>query len=52
MNKIVVTYVRNFEKFYKAEDKHQDYYNEYFLNYLIYKKACGREDRLNKIWNK
>ena len=52
MNKKVVTYVRNFEKFYKAEDKHQDYYNEYFINYLIYKKACGREDRLNKIWNK
>ena len=52
MNKKVVTYIRNFEKFYKAEDKHQDYYNEYFINYLIYKKACGREDRLNKIWNK
>ena len=52
MNKRVVTYVRNFEKFYKAEDKHQDYYNEYFINYLLYKKACGREDKLNKIWNK
>tara|TARA_Y100001970_G_scaffold235031_2_gene293769 strand:- start:308 stop:886 length:579 start_codon:yes stop_codon:yes gene_type:complete len=52
MNMKVVTYVRNFKKFYKAEDRHQDYYNEYFINYLLYKKACGREDRLNKIWKK
>ena len=51
-NKKVVTYIRNFKIFYKAEDKHQDYYNEYFINYLLYKKACGREDKLNKIWNK
>ena len=52
MNMKVVTYVRNFKKFYKAEDRHQDYYNEYFINYLLYKKACGREDKLNKIWKK
>jgi len=48
--KKVVTYVRNFEKFYKAEDKHQNYYQEYFLNYLRYKKACKREKILNNIW--
>ena len=39
-NKRVVTYVKEFEIFYKAEDKHQDYYQEYLLNYLMYKKAC------------
>ena len=44
--KKVLTYVRKFEIFYIAEDKHQDYYNEYFLNYLMYKKACGREEVL------
>jgi peptide-methionine (S)-S-oxide reductase len=43
--------VRKFDKFYKAEDKHQNYYEEKFLNYLRYKKACGREKTLNKIWN-
>jgi len=48
--KQVVTYIRNFEKFYKAEDKHQNYYQEYFLNYLRYKKACRREKILNNIW--
>ena len=50
-NKKIVTYVRKFDKFYKAEDKHQDYYEVKFLNYLMYKKACGREQTLNKIWN-
>ena len=50
-NKTIVTYVRKFDKFYKAEDKHQNYYEEKFLNYLSYKKACGREEILNKIWN-
>ena len=50
-NKKIVTYVRKFDKFYKAEDKHQNYYEVKFLNYLRYKKACGREKTLNNIWN-
>ena len=49
-NKRVVTYVKEFEIFYKAEDKHQDYYQEYLLNYLMYKKRCGREEVLERIW--
>ena len=49
-NKKVVTYVREFDVFYKAEDKHQDYYQEYLLNYLMYKKSCGREQLLERIW--
>ena len=49
-SKRVVTYVREFEIFYKAEDKHQDYYQEYLLNYLMYKKLCGREEVLKRIW--
>ncbi len=50
--KKVVTFIRKFEKFYPAEDYHQDYYQENFVNYLLYKKACGRENSLKKIWNK
>ena len=50
-NKNVVTYVRKFDKFYKAEDYHQDYYKENFINYLKYKNGCGRVKTLNKIWN-
>ena len=48
--KKVVTFIRKFKKFYPAEDYHQDYYQENFMNYLLYKKACGREKTLKKIW--
>mgnify|MGYP001162675017 FL=1 len=50
-NKKIVTYVRKFEKFYIAEEKHQDFYIKKFASYLRYKKACGRERILNRIWN-
>ena len=50
-NKKIVTYVRKFEKFYKAEEYHQDYYVENFINYLRYKKGCRRVKTLEKIWN-
>tara|TARA_B100001996_G_scaffold106046_1_gene79877 strand:- start:1340 stop:1915 length:576 start_codon:yes stop_codon:yes gene_type:complete len=50
-NKKVVTYVRKFDEFFKAEKYHQDYYKKKFLNYLRYKNACGREKKLNNIWN-
>ena len=50
-NKKVVTFIRSFEKFYVAENYHQNYYQENFVNYLLYKKACGREETLKKIWD-
>ena len=49
--KKVVTLVWKFEKFYPAEDYHQDYYQNNFLRYLAYKSGCQREEKLNKIWN-
>ena len=49
--KKIVTYVRKFDKFYKAENYHQDYYKENFINYLMYKNGCGRAKTLEKIWN-
>ena len=39
-NSKVVTLLWKFEKFYQAEDYHQDYYQKNFLKYLAYKKAC------------
>ena len=50
-NKEVVTYHREFDKFYNAEVYHQNYYQENFVNYLLYKKGCGREKKLDSIWN-
>jgi len=49
--KKVVTFIKKFEKFYAAEEYHQDYYQENFVNYLLYKKACGRERILKDIWD-
>ena len=50
-NKKVVTYIRNFDKFYKAEEYHQDFYKIKLERYLSYKKACGREELLKRIWS-
>tara|TARA_B100000780_G_scaffold250522_1_gene196713 strand:- start:23 stop:628 length:606 start_codon:yes stop_codon:yes gene_type:complete len=50
-NKKIVTYIRKLDKFYKAEEFHQDYYVENFINYLRYKKGCRRVEVLEKIWN-
>ncbi len=50
-NNKIVTLVWKFDKFYRAEDYHQDYYQKNFLRYLAYKKACQREEVLSKIWN-
>jgi peptide-methionine (S)-S-oxide reductase len=49
--KKVVTLVWKFEKFYPAEDYHQDYYQKNFLRYLAYKSGCQREETLKRIWN-
>ena len=49
-DKKIVTYVRKFEEFYKAEEYHQNFYKIKFENYLKYKKACRREEILNRIW--
>ena len=50
-NNKIVTLVWKFEKFYPAEDYHQNYYEKNFIRYLMYKKACKREETLKKIWN-
>jgi len=50
-NSKVFTLIWSFEKFYKAEDYHQDFYEKNFFRYLAYKKACKREEGLNELWN-
>ena len=47
----IVTLVWKFDKFYPAEDYHQDYYEKNFIRYLMYKKGCKREETLKRIWN-
>ena len=44
------TLIWKFEKFYFAEDHHQNYYEKNFINYLLYKSGCGRDYKLSTIW--
>lgn len=36
--------------FYRAEDYHQNYYKTNPLRYKMYYRACGREERLEQLW--
>ncbi|MDA1283896.1 MAG: peptide-methionine (S)-S-oxide reductase MsrA [Proteobacteria bacterium] len=48
-NQKVKTLLIDFDKFYKAEDYHQDYYMKNPIRYNYYKKGCGRTQRLKQI---
>ncbi len=50
-HKKIVTFIKKFDQFYEAESYHQNYYEEKFLNYLMYKKNCGRVEKLKTIWD-
>lgn len=49
-DKPVVTEIRQFEKFYPAEQYHQDYYKRNPLRYKFYRFNSGRDQFLTKIW--
>ena len=46
----IVTPVQMAEKFYPAEDYHQDYYTKNPVRYDFYRKGCGRDARLKQLW--
>lgn len=46
----VVTDVRDAVAFYPAEDYHQDYYLKQPLKYSFYRRACGRDARVEELW--
>ena len=49
--KKIVTFIRKFDEFYEAEEYHQDYYKKKFINYIMYKNSCGRNQTLKNIWD-
>ena len=38
------------DRFYPAEDYHQDFYKRNPIRYKFYKYSCGRAKRLEALW--
>jgi len=49
-SKPIVTPIMQAEKFYPAEDYHQDYYRKNPIRYRFYRGGSGRDRFLDKIW--
>lgn len=49
-SKPVVTEIIRFDKFYRAEDYHQDYYDRNPIRYKYYRWNSGRDQFLEKTW--
>lgn len=46
----VVTPVRELDRFWIAEDYHQDYYKKNPVRYKFYRTSCGRDRRVKELW--
>ncbi len=49
-DKPIVTEIRKLEKFYPAEEYHQDYYKKNPLRYKFYRFSSGRDQFIEKSW--
>ncbi len=48
----IVTPVRSLNRFWRAEEYHQDYYKKNPVRYKFYRTGCGRDRRVDAVWGK
>lgn len=48
----MITPIRRFTTFTKAEGYHQDYATKNPLRYNVYRQGCGRDKRLKQVWGR
>ena len=50
LSKVVVTQITEAPEFYRAEEYHQDYYQRNAVRYKLYRRSCGRDKVLDRLW--
>jgi peptide methionine sulfoxide reductase msrA/msrB len=50
-DKPIVTEIVKYDKFFRAEDYHQDYYKMHGFRYKSYRRNSGRDQLLKEVWD-